>query len=199
MGKKLDGDFFAIDTDVPKYAMSDWMKSYSVHRSFGATAETASQQADKDVQRQFTEFNGVKVRDPVTKFDNRFSEKSWINIAEQGIKSLNVASPMGAKISVVADNITKQEMKQYSHPKDKNNISYSIQWVYDENTPPVQAYGNDGNPLRVKPKPSMEDASYYKEKLAGGFDTVETDMSMKDIREQEKIRRQKMNEKTNQW
>ena len=157
LGKKLDGELFTIDPETPKYAMSDWMKSYAVHRSFGASTSTAAEQADKDVGKKFGEFNGYKVRDPVTNYDGRFSEKSWIKAAESGVESANVKPPIGAKIAVIADNITKQEMQKNAHPKDMNNISYSIQWVYDDNSPPVQAYGNDGNPLRIRPKVGMED------------------------------------------
>lgn len=156
MGKKLTL-WNNPSINVPKYANSDWMKSYAVHRSLGATPSEAGEQSDREINKKFSEFNGVTVRDAVTKYDTRFSEDSWIKITENGLKSLNIKPPIGAKVAVVADNITKEESRKYINPKDKNNISYSVRWVYDEDTPPVQVYDNNGNPLRIRPSVTMSD------------------------------------------
>ncbi len=148
IGTKASGE--KIDKpETPRYANSDFMQSYAIHRSLGATQKEAKDLAQNEVNKSFGEFNGKLFKNVATEFDTRFSEESFIGAAKEAMASIGYVPPNGATFGVVADTITK---KQYARSGNKNDITYAVMLNWSDTNEPVYAIDEKtGSVIRFKP------------------------------------------------
>lgn len=149
--------------EIPKYANSDFMQSYAIHRSLGATQEEASNLAQEEINSSFGEFNGKLFKDAATNFDTRFSEESFIGAAKGAMSSVGYEPPQGATFGVVADAITK---KQYMKTGNKNDVTYAVMLNWSDTNEPVYAIDSKtGSVIRFKLNISAD----KKQPSSGGY------------------------------
>lgn len=181
MGQKVN-KVLVDKPDLPSYANSDFMQSYAVHRSFGAEPDEARDLANKELSKRYKEFNGTLLKDPVTAYDNRFGEQSWVEHATTQLKERGINIPNGVKVGIVADPLTDKERSKYINPEDRNKVGYTMVWIYDDNSLPVPVVHN-GMVQRIYAKPELQITSTAYKMKSGvntSFDTEVFNQFVKD-------------------
>ena len=138
-----------IKTDVPQWSLPQFVDSYSIYRSEGATQKEATKLAEEEIFSRFDKFNGKKFQDPVTLYEP-YKEKTWVNMAEQALAEKGIEKSDDVVLGVVADPTTK---KQIARGED---ATYVIVQYNGETLPPTVVLSKNGNPLRLKANPSMK-------------------------------------------
>lgn len=106
-----------ISSDIPSYANMDFMDAYVDARLVSATESEAQTLAEKQTKNLYQDFNGVKVKDAVTKY-SIFDEKTWVAEANSAYEKVNGEKvPNDIKLGVYADGQTKKQIAEGKYPE----------------------------------------------------------------------------------
>lgn len=106
-----------ISSDIPSYANMDFMDAYVDARLVSATESEAQILAEKQTKNLYQDFNGVKVKDAVTKY-SKFDEKTWVAEANNAYEKVNGEKVSDdIKLGVYADSKTKKQIAEGKYPE----------------------------------------------------------------------------------
>lgn len=132
---------------IPKEAKADFIDAYARARSQTASLTEAADIAKKEVNNRYKDFNGVKVKDPVTSA-TPYDEKSWIGAAEGYYKQKVGELRPDEKVLVLVDRESKRLQFEGKEP------SYPLFIMSGETSTPIPVFDKTtGQPIRVLPDP----------------------------------------------
>lgn len=137
---------------IPKQSAGDFIEAYAMYRANQASPSEAAKQAEKDVMAMYGTFNGVQVKDPVTKFD-KLPEDKWVAAARRAVFENVGLVNENAKVIVMADNAAKAMRARGEIPSYPVGISFN-----GEIAPAINP--RTGEALRIR---GTENVKYYKE------------------------------------
>lgn len=128
--KKVNGETFKVK--IPKEAYSEFVDSFASNRVSGATKSEALSLAQDEINSKYAEFNGVEIKDPVTKYSN-YKESVWVDQATKVYNQLypNQSLGKGQKLAVVANRQTKVDIQNNVEP------AYAVVIAYEDGSTPM--------------------------------------------------------------
>lgn len=128
-----------------------FIDAYSRYKFNGSSDKEAASLAKKDIKNRYKKFNDIVVDSPPQSMTG-YSEKSWINAAEEQAKTIAPdALKYGGKIIVQADYETKRLKANGAGP---NDLTFPVQiYLGKNNYFPIMK--PDGQPLRIKADPEL--------------------------------------------